>query len=281
MHNGDLRSDEPRTSPRFVPEEELSVFLADRTASRLRGAVRNLSELGACVTTNGALQSGGAVTVDVRSGYSFLFRAEARIVWRAEARSRRESPECFHGMLFTDLSPFTRKLIRRLGGIEVKDQRPKAVAVDTLGWAAETDPDLDIWFREETSRKGPDDKFDLLSDPIELLMDAPDSDLPDLSGNLGYFTTTDVLQMLESSRATGILHLTGEGEGEIHVDNGRICGCFSEGLSREEAAFMLIFAEWGHFHFVPSQVRRNLSGGSSTTQLLLEAQLRLDRYRQG
>lgn len=257
------------------------MFVADRTASRLRGDVQNLSELGACVSTNGALRSGGCVTVDVRAGYSFLFRAEARVVWRAEAPSPREPFECIHGMSFTAPSPFTRKLIRRLGGLEARETTRDGTAVDGREWAAETDPDLDVWLREEGAPKGPDDKFDLLSDPIEEALLAPatePSNFPELSGSLGCFSAADVLQMLESSRATGVLYFAGESGGEIHLDNGRICGCFSEGLSQREAAFALIFAEWGRFHFVPARVRSNLPRCFTTTQLLLEAHFRLDKY---
>ena len=268
MTEGVFLRDEPRTSPRFVPEERLSIFLADSMPFRVQGDVKNLSELGACVMMNGALQSGGAVTVDVRSGYSFLFRAEARIVWRAEAPLSRESHDCVHGMLFTELSPFTRKLIRRLGGIDARRSD------------ADTDPDLEILFREQTWLRETDERFDLLSDPIEeLLLDSKVevSNAPELSGNVGYFTSPDILQMLEATRATGILYFNGECAGEIHLENGRICGCFSEGLTDKEAAFALIFADGGYFRFVPSRVRSNLPGSRTTTQLLLEAQLRVDR----
>ncbi len=236
--------------------------------SRVQGDVKNLSELGACVMINGALQSGGAVTVDVRSGYSFLFRAEARIVWRAEAPRSRESQDCVHGMLFTELSAFTRKLIRRLGGIDARRSD------------ADTDPDLEILFREQTWLRETDERFDLLSDPIEELLLDPTADVsfaPELSGKVGYFASPDILQMLEATRATGILYFDGECAGEIHLENGRICGCFSKGLTEKEAAFALIFADGGCFRFVPSRVRSNLTGSRSTTQLLLEAQLRADR----
>lgn len=283
MKEGCFLRDEPRTSPRFVPEERLSMLLADGMSSRVQGDVKNLSELGACVMMNGALQSGGAVTVDVLSGYSFLFRAEARVVWRAESPRSRESQDCVHGMLFTDLSPFTRKLIRRLGGLDPTDPVPPGV-VDTRGWDVETDPDLNIVLSDATWLRGGDERFDLLSDPLEELMYGQATDLasdPELSGHLGYFTTTDVLQMLEASRATGILYFTGGCRGEIHLENGRICGCFSDGLSQEGAAFALIYAEDGSFQFVPSRVRSNLPRSCTTTQLLLEAQLRLDRGHRG
>ena len=86
---------------------------------------------------------------------SFLFRAEARIVWRDKARRPRESFDCTHGILFTELSPFTRKLIRRLGGTEDSAVIPPADApLEGLIWDSDSDPDLQIMFQVERSPAG-------------------------------------------------------------------------------------------------------------------------------
>src|SRR3970282_985278 len=116
MADGRFVPTESRNSPRFVPQENLSIFLANDKASLVQGDVKDLSEVGARVVTQAVLNRGEAVTVDVRSGYSYFFRAEARIVWRTELESRRDSRVSVHGIFFTALSPFSRKLIRRLSG---------------------------------------------------------------------------------------------------------------------------------------------------------------------
>lgn len=301
MAMGQFAGSEARNTPRFVPPESLSVFLANNMVPLVRGAVKDLSEVGARVLTNEALDSGKTVTVDVRSGYSFLFRAEARIVWRS-IEYRRDSAVCLHGILFTDLSTFSRKLIRRLGGIVPGEASPPptlepvepAEPVESSRWEAyaESDPDLGVLF--PTSMNGlrrvtVDDRFDVLSDPV---LEAPLFGVPpeealetrtggevELSGNLGYFNNADVLQMLEAARATGVLFIEGEHEGEIHLKDGRICGCFSTTLSDQDAAFVLIITDRGRFRFVPTGVRSNLLTSRTTTQLLLEAQVRLDHLR--
>jgi hypothetical protein len=258
-----------RNSPRFALRETLSVSLVNGPACVVRGDVKDLSELGARVLTDVPLARGEEVTIDVQSGYSLLFRAEARIVWRADVERRPDSQVCAHGIFFTELSSFSRKLIRRLS-------RQEAEAFDT---GQVSDSDLEALFPRSRSK---DDRFDLLSDPVlewplyEQTLGTNRLDAAELSGSLGYFTNTDVLQMLESTRATGILHVEGEFTGEIHLRAGRICGCFSHGIDENEAVLRLIVADRGRFHFVPSVVDENLLPNRSTTRLLLEAHLRRD-----
>jgi len=287
MADGRFVPNESRNSPRFVPQENLSIFLANDKASLVQGDVKDLSEVGARVVTQAVLNRGEAVTVDVRSGYSYLFRAEAKIVWRADLESRRDSRVSVHGIFFTALSPFSRKLIRRLSGlIPSEEGLPKRVAFEAAPYDAEPDFDMDL--EALFPRSGPKDVvFDLLSDPVleaPLFDEAAEwgryvTDGAELSGNLGYFNNTDVLQMLEAARATGVLFVEGEHIGQIHLRDGRICGCFSDSLDEYEAAFRLIIADRGRFRFIPSAVRSNLLTSRTTTQLLLEAQLRLDNDR--
>jgi hypothetical protein len=99
----------------------------------------------------------------------------------------------------------------------------------------------------------------------------------ELSGNLGYFDNADVLQMLEATRATGVLYVKGPYTGEIQLLEGRICRCFSEGLTEEEAAFRLVVARNGWFHFIPCTVPASARRVRTTTQLVLDAQLRRDQ----
>jgi len=334
MAHGDFFRDESRTRPRFVPKNHLSMFLAGSAAPLVHGDIKDLSELGACVRTDTALDSGGVVTINVRNGYSFLFRAEARIVWRDHARRPRESFDCTHGILFTELSPFTRKLIRRLGGAEAQASLPPASApLQGLIWDSDSDPDLQILFRAERSPAEVDeDRLDLLTDPVleapllaepiesagvreldvpgndvGVSLDTPSADPVDpsewsdafetalapklaaidserylsgdveLSGNLGYFDNADVLQMLEATRATGVLYIKGPYTGEIQLLEGGICRCFSEGLTEEEAAFRLVVARSGGFHFIPCTVPAGTERVRTTTQVVLDAQLQRSR----
>ncbi len=334
MAHGDFLRDESRTRPRFVPKDHLSMFLAGSASPLVHGDIKDLSELGACVRTDTALDSGGVVTINVRNGYSFLFRAEARIVWRDNDRRPRESFDCAHGILFTKLSPFTRKLIRRLGGADVRAPMPPAGApLEGLIWDSDSDPDLQIMFRAERSPAQVDeDRLDLLTDPVleaplvaeqmeparvpeldtpandvDVYLDTPSLDPVEpsawsdafetalapklastdserhlsgdveLSGNLGYFDNADVLQMLEATRATGVLYIKGPYTGEIQLLEGRICRCFAEGLTEEEAAFRLVVARSGWFHFIPCPVPASAQRVRTTTQVVLDAQLRRDQ----
>ena len=335
MAHGDFSRDESRTRPRFVPKDHLSMFLAGSGSPLVHGDIKDLSELGACVRTDTALDSGRVVTINVRNGFSFLFRAEVRIVWRDDARRPRESFDCTHGILFTELSPFTRKLIRRLGGgTEANAVIPSAGApLEGLICDSDSDPDFQIMFQVERSPAEVDeDRLDLLSDPVleaPLLAEriepasVPELDVPgndvdvdldtpsvdrveptewsnafetahapklasidserylsgdvELSGNLGYFDNADVLQMLEATRATGVLYVKGPYTGEVQLLEGRICRCFSEGLTEEEAAFRLVVASSGRFHFIPCTVPAGAQRVRTITQLVLDAQLRRDQ----
>lgn len=342
MADGADFRDDARTSPRFVPEERLSMFLAGGATPLVHGDIKDLSEHGACVRTDAALDSGGVVTIDVRNGCSFLFRAEARIVWRSSVRRPQEPFDCTHGIAFTELSPLTRKLIRRLGGRSARLQEPPAEGlVEGRIWDSDSDPDLQILFRAERSPAKVDRRrLETLADPlfepvppplvngrievvetnaggghspparasgVEEFLELDDLDLEpadvgepagsaaaaptaglardleayldgdaELSGNLGYFEVADVLQMLEASRATGVLAIEGPCVGQIQLVEGMIGACFSNGLSEEQAAFQLIVSRQGRFHFVPDRILGTVEKTRTTTQILLEAELRRD-----
>jgi len=110
----------------------------------------------------------------------------------------------------------------------------------------------------------------------QLLEDGPRNHPGELGGNFGVFKNTDILQMLEANLATGVLHIDGERQGEIHMHAGRICGSFSGNLTDEAAALHLIPVRWGRFRFVSTGVRHNLERYRSTTQLMLLALQRHD-----
>jgi DNA-binding response OmpR family regulator len=98
----------------------------------------------------------------------------------------------------------------------------------------------------------------------------------ELSGDLARFKSTDVLQLLEANQATGVLHIDGEYQGEIHLLDGYICGCFAEDFKGEEAAYRLIPVRNGRFHFIRSNIRSNIQNVRSTTEFMMEALRRHD-----
>ena len=87
--------------------------------------------------------------------------------------------------------------------------------------------------------------------------------------------------MLEANLATGVLHIDGERQGQIHMHEGRICGSFAGELTDEDAALYLIPVRWGRFRFVSTGVRCNIQKSRSTTQFMLEALQRHDEYLGG
>ena len=274
---------ESRSSPRFVPRDSLSISVPVGMPFVVHGDMTDLSEVGARVTTPAMLERDRPIVVDVRNGYSFLFRAQARIIWASELLFLEDQRICVQGILFTALSPFSRKLIQRLGRIVPPRGEPSpADPPRRIDWQAEEmDTDLDVFFPPASAVEDP---FDQLSDPVlEALFPGepePARGGPELSGQLGYFNNIDVLQMLEGARATGVLYVDLDAGGvEIHLAQGRICGCFSghpEDADEYETLLRWIVAEEGRFRFVPCRVKTNLRAGRSTTELLLHAQLRLD-----
>lgn len=98
----------------------------------------------------------------------------------------------------------------------------------------------------------------------------------ELSGDLSRFKATDVLQMLEANQATGVLHVEGDINGEIHLLDGYICGGFAGRSRGEEAIYILIPIRRGRFHFVRTNIRSNIQNLRSTTEFMMEALRRHD-----
>jgi DNA-binding response OmpR family regulator len=102
------------------------------------------------------------------------------------------------------------------------------------------------------------------------------TELGELSGDLARFKSTDVLQLLEANQATGVLRIDGEYQGEIHLLDGYICGCFAGDFKGEEAAYRLIPVRNGRFHVIRSNSRSNIESVRSTTEFMMEALRRHD-----
>jgi len=98
----------------------------------------------------------------------------------------------------------------------------------------------------------------------------------ELSGDLSRFKSTDILQMLETNQATGVLYVEGNVSGEIHLLDGYICGGFAGPIRGEDAVYQLIPVRRGRFFFIRTNIRSNMQTVHSTTELMMEALRRHD-----
>jgi CheY-like chemotaxis protein len=93
----------------------------------------------------------------------------------------------------------------------------------------------------------------------------------ELSGDLSRFKSTDILQMLETNQATGVLYVEGNVSGEIHLLDGSICGGFAGSARGEDAIYRLIPVRKGRFYFIRTNIRSNIQVVYSTTEFMMEA----------
>lgn len=103
------------------------------------------------------------------------------------------------------------------------------------------------------------------------------NDPGEISGDLARFKLSDVLQILETNQATGVLEFYGtDVDGEIHLLDGYICGAFSGQFRGEEAVYRLIPLRRGRFRFSRMNIRSNIQTVRSTTEFMMEAFRRHD-----
>ncbi|GEM_PF-3373251 len=137
-------SEECRRFPRFAPADPVRVSLFDSHAVASDGIVADLSETGARVFTRKGLTEDDTVTVDLQSGGVWLFKTRGHVVWRRD--DMLESVGSAQGLCFPDLSPFARKLLRRLSrqnGIEAAAlERATKPSLVQAALTTESDPDL-------------------------------------------------------------------------------------------------------------------------------------------
>lgn len=98
----------------------------------------------------------------------------------------------------------------------------------------------------------------------------------ELAGRLERFKMPDILQLLETNLATGVLVIAGQHGGELHFLEGQICAALTTKLSGEAAAHAVIPLRSGQFYFRRTDIRHNLNATRSTTELMMDALRRHD-----
>ena len=108
--------EEWRSFPRFSPANPVRISMFDGNAVASDGIITDLSETGARVFTRQGLTEDDTITIDLRSGGIWLFKARGHVVWRRDdvLEPADATIGSAQGICFADLSVFARKLVRRL-----------------------------------------------------------------------------------------------------------------------------------------------------------------------
>lgn len=102
-----------RANRRLVPVETMTVALVQPGALAARGIVSNVSERGACLITNTAIERGRRVRLTLSSRRSELFQTEALVAWCREGIDRiKEIVGVMIGVAFVDVSPELHQTIQ-------------------------------------------------------------------------------------------------------------------------------------------------------------------------
>jgi tetratricopeptide (TPR) repeat protein len=99
-----------------------------------------------------------------------------------------------------------------------------------------------------------------------------------LAGDLSAVSIFDAVQVIENSKLTGALEITGENEtGRVLFNGGRIVGAETEDLSGEEAFRQIVEATGGTFDFERSAQEFPVQiNAASNTNLILDSLRQLD-----
>lgn len=102
----------------------------------------------------------------------------------------------------------------------------------------------------------------------------------DFHGSLEEFHLPDIIQFLGGAGKTGVLHLvSGQQEGSIHLEGGRIKHGVFDYLVGQEAVYELLRLTNGRFDFEPGIDSETSSVTSNNTNLLIEAARRKDEWQ--
>lgn len=106
---------------------------------------------------------------------------------------------------------------------------------------------------------------------VKPIMDAPSAG--HFGGNLDTIAMPELLQLLESSRSTGVLEVKGRATtGEMTLARGALLAARAGVLAGEDAALELVWTTEGDFHFTRRPVGpREDGGGLAIGRLLVEA----------
>jgi hypothetical protein len=104
-----------RRAGRFVPATAVTVALLEENLPIAYGVVSDLSESGACVTTNTSLSPGKAYQFKMSFFGGEILEAAARVVWRRAHRTNGIEPLGIpHGIEFTDMTSTHLESLRRI-----------------------------------------------------------------------------------------------------------------------------------------------------------------------
>jgi hypothetical protein len=102
----------------------------------------------------------------------------------------------------------------------------------------------------------------------------------ELGGTLGEFDLPCIIQLLESSRKTGILRIEHPGgESVLGFEQGRVVHAEHPGGDGEQAAYSLFRVREGEFSFQAEALPQKRTISMSSTHLVLEAARLLDESR--
>ena len=99
-------------------------------------------------------------------------------------------------------------------------------------------------------------------------------------GSISELPVPDIIQLVSVSGKTGMfLLLRGSERGSIYLRNGRIVHAEVDGVSGEEAVYMLAIWATGDFQFTPGKESETVTIDRTNTSLLMEAARRLDEWK--
>jgi hypothetical protein len=104
-----------RRSGRFVPSTSVTVALLEENLPIAYGVVSDLSETGACVTTNAGLSAGKTYQFKMSFFGGQILEAATRVVWRRAPRPNESEPAGIpHGIEFTDMNRAHFESLKRI-----------------------------------------------------------------------------------------------------------------------------------------------------------------------
>ena len=98
-------------------------------------------------------------------------------------------------------------------------------------------------------------------------------------GDLKDLSIVELVQMLNLNKKTGILHIDGQGKGEIFLKDGQLIGAATKDKKGEEAVYELVTFSDGSFKFEISDKNLSKNVTNSTMNVIMEACRIMDESR--
>ena len=90
-------------------------------------------------------------------------------------------------------------------------------------------------------------------------------------GDLKDLSIVELVQMLNLNKKSGILHISGAGDGEIYLQGGQLIGAKTAKKSGEEAVYELVAYDKGAFKFEVTEKGLDNNVTNSTMNVIMEA----------